>query len=827
MKGLAFRMLLRDWRAGELRVLALALVIAVSSVTSVGFFADRVRQALSEEAQQLIGGDVVLSADHALPPQYERNATERGLEHARAVNFISMARTKKLTQLVGVKGVNPGYPLRGELRIAAAPGGEERIARGIPPQGSVWVDERLLPLLNVKVGSEIELGDMRFRIDALLRAEPDRGASFFNIAPRVLINETDVEATGLVQAGSRANFFLYVAGERTKTRDYEIWLKKQLARGEELQSLDNARPEMQRALERAQQFLGLTALLAVILAAVAVGLSTRRYTRRHLDSYAVMRCLGATQKRLTSLFVWEFIALGLIACAVGCALGYAAQVALEAFLGELVAATLPQPSLLPAVQGYITGLILLLGFALPPLLQLKNVPSLRVIRRDLGLPKQSALLAYGLGFVSLAALLIWQAGDPTLAMYVLSGFVGAFFVFALAGYLSLRIVAALGKRAQLAWRYGFASLKRRSRSNTVQILSLSLGLMAILLLAFIHNDLLAAWRAQTPSDAPNRFMVNVQPDQREPMVEFFAANGLPPFELHPMIRGRLLEINGQPINIERYDEPRTRRLAEREFNLSYDERLPSNNVVSQGRWFGPQEFNQGALSVEAGLAERLGIRIGDTITWNVAGERFSAPVTNLRTLEWDSMQVNFFVIGTPALLRDMPTTYISSFHVGGEHSAAMTRLSQRFPNITIIDVSAILRQAMEMIDQVARAVQFVFLFALGAGILVLYAALLATQDERAQEAAVMRALGASRAQVRTAQRAEFLALGLIAGLLASTGASVVGHVVAWKVFNLSYATNPWIWVVGPALALVCVSLNAWVGTRAALARPPIYALREA
>lgn len=827
MRSLALRMLRRDWRAGELRVLALALVVAVSAVTSVSFFGDRVRKALVEQAQQLIGGDVVLNADHPLPLRYEDEAQLRGLTRARAVTFISMARSGEKTNLVGLKAVSVDYPLRGELRLAADTGATERPARGIPPQGSVWVEERLLPLLDKKIGQNIELGEMSFRIDAILSSEPDRGASFFNIAPRVLMNEADVESTGLIQPGSRANYFLYVAGERAATRGYEQWLKDRIGRGEELQSLDNARPEVHAALERAQQFLGLTALLAVILAAVAVGLSTRRYTLRHLDAYAVMRCLGATQGRLTHLFIWEFFALGLIACVVGCLFGFAAQEVLAIVLRKVVDADLPPPSLMPAIQGAAVGQVLLLGFALPPLLQLKNVAALRVLRRDLGMPRHSAVIAYMCGGAALSGLLLWQAGDLRLAMYVLGGFAGAFAVFAVAGYLSLHLCALLGGGAPLAWRYGLSSLRRRAGSNTVQIISLSLGLMAVLLLAFTHGDLLAAWRAQTPPDAPNRFLVNVQPEQRLPLQDYFAQNGLRPIQLHPTVRGRLMEINGRPIRAEDYEEARTRRLAEREFNLSYGDTLPPHNHLSAGRWFNPNDIKRGALSMEEGIARRLGIKVGDMLSWNVAGERFSAPVTSLRKLEWDSMQVNFFVITTPNLLQEMPTTYISSFHVEEMLEPAIIRLPQQFPNVTVIDVSAILRQALTMIDQVAAAVQFVFFFALGAGILVLYAALLATQDERMQEAAVMRALGASRAQVRTAQRAEFIALGLIAGGLASLGTSVVGHVIAWEVFQLDYQTNPWIWAAGPLLGLICVSLNARVGTRRALSRPPIVALREA
>ncbi|MBX6392699.1 MAG: ABC transporter permease, partial [Burkholderiales bacterium] len=363
-------------------------------------------------------------------------------------------------------------------------------------------------------------------------------------------------------------------------------------------------------------------------------------------------------------------------------------------------------------------------------------------------------------------------------------------------------------------------------SNTVQILSLSLGLTAILLLSFTRNDLLDAWRNRTPADAPNRFVLNIQPDQREPVLDFFTEHRLPAPRIYPMVRGRLMAINGEPVNAEHYADERSRRLVEREFNLSYMETLPGHNQVSAGRWFDEAALREGALSVERGIAKRLGIKVGDRLTWSVGGETFSAPVTNLRSLDWDSMQVNFFVIATPALLERFPTSYITAFHLPGEHGALMHRLAQRFPNLTVVDMSAILRQALSIMERVVQAVQFVFLFALVAGVLVLYAALLATQDERIREAAVMRALGATRVQVSQAQRAEFVALGLLAGLLAAAGASAIGYVLASRVFELPYDSDVWIWLAGPALGLLCVGINTWAGTRAALSRPPIVALRE-
>jgi len=824
--ALPLRMLGRDWRAGELRILALALVIAVASVTSVAFFADRVRQALLREAHQLLGADVVLGADHPWRADIRDEIARRGLKLAETTTFVSMARLGGQAHLAGVKAVTDGYPLRGSLRTAPGPNAPDARAEGVPRPGTVWLDERLVAALGAKVGDRIELGETELTVGAILTLEPDRSVSFFNIAPRLMMNRADVAATKLVQAGSRVWYAVLAAGAPAAVAGFEAWVGSRLGRGESLQSLANARPEIRAGIERGQKFIGLTALLAVILAAVAVSLATRRYTRRHLDGYAVMRCLGATQRQLTRLFAWEFVLLGAAACAVGCAAGYLAQLVIARFVAGLMIVALPQPSLLPAVQGFLTGMALLLGFALPPLLQLKNVPALRVIRRDVGPPKQGALAAYGLGAAAVAALLVWQAGDAKLGLIVLGGFGAGLVVFALVGFGALHAAAALAPFAGLSWRYGLASLRRRARANTVQILALSLGLTAILLLSFTRGDLLDTWRAKTPPDAPNRFIVNIQPEQREPLAALFAESRIATPTTYAMVRGRYVALNGAPVDVDAFKD-RERRLVEREFNLSFMSALPAHNRVVGGAWFGAGDLATGGLSVEEGIARSLGWKLGDRLTWEVAGQSFTAPIANLRKLDWDSMQVNFFVITTPRLLEGFPTSYVTSFHLPESQAGFVSRLSQRFPNMTVIDTSAILRQVNAMMDQVIRAVQFVFLFALGAGVVVLYAALLATQDERVHEAAVMRALGASRAQVLAAQRAEFLALGLVAGTLAAVGATAIGFAISQQVFQFPYTVNHWVWLAGPALGLACVSVNVWAGARAALRRPPIAALREA
>ncbi len=833
--ALALRMLARDWRAGELRVLALALVIAVGSVTSVSFFADRVRQGLGREAHQLLGGDLLLVGDQPWKEAMAAEMTRRGLAMAQTTNFISMAQSgsgeNAKSLLAGVKAVTPAYPLRGKLRIAPRLHAPDEVAKAGPQPGTVWLDERLTSALGADIGSKVRLGNAEFSVAAVLTLEPDRGANFFNIAPRLLMNMADVPATGLIQTGSRVTYQLLAAGERKDVDAYEAWARPKLERGQRIENLDNARPEIRASLDRAQNFLGLTALLAAILAGVAIALATRRFVERHLDGCAVMRCMGATQSKILSLYGAEFLVLGVLACAAGCLAGFGAQELIAYWLASIIQAALPQPTAIPAVQGALVGLTLLLGFALPPLLQLKNVPAVRVIRRESGNPKGTTVLAYALGFGTLAALLLWQSGDVKLGLTVVGGFSVAVLAFIGLAYLVLRTASSpasmrlFGARSA-AVRYGLANLRRHSRSNALQVASLALGLTAILLLTITRSDLIGAWRQASPPDAPNRFVIGIQPEQLAPVQDFFREARVPLPDLYPMVRGRLVAVNDKPVSEKDYADERAKRLVEREFNLSYMDKLPGHNQVSAGRWFDPKNRKEVEASVEEGIAKTLNLKLGDLLKYSAGGETFTARITSLRKLKWDSMKVNFFVVTPPWVLEKAPTSYITAFRLEQGSEAVLDKLVAWFPNLTVVDVSAALRQAQGIIDQVILAVQFVFLFALGAGLLVLYSALVATEDERRREAAIMRAFGASASQVSGSQRAEFLVMGAVAGVLATVAASVISTLLAQRVFQLELPVNYGLWIYGPLAGVVLLSLNAWLSARKVLTASPALTLRE-
>ncbi|WP_434516378.1 ABC transporter permease [Dechloromonas sp. ARDL1] len=822
----SWRLLGRELRSGELRLLFAALVVAVAAVTAVGFFGDRVRQGLQREAQQMMGGDLVVTSDHPLPERYRDEARRHRLQLAETLVFPSMVMAGGQAQLADIKAVTSSYPLRGSLgRILH---GEEssRETRQGPEAGTVWLDERLASALDVRAGDLLRLGSATLPVAAILTREPDRGVNFFSLAPRLMMHLDDIGTTGLVQFGARIRYTLMLAGDERDVAAYREWLDGQLARGERVEDAGNARPEIRSILDRSERFLGLATLLTVILSAVAVALAARRYMQRHLDACAVMRCLGMMQARLLGLHATLFLWLSLLAGLLGSALGFAAHFMLMKWLHDVLALDLPAAGWLPLVAGFGVSGVLLFGFALPPLLQLARVPTLRVLRRELGAPRASLLGGYLFGLFLLAALIVWVAGNLRLGLVAVAGFSGALVVFWAIARLFIAMVSRGRGGAGFGWRQGLASLGRHASSAAIQVVALSIGLMAMLLLTVIRGDLLAAWQGSMPADAPNRFIINIQPEQREALASELRRFGIGS-ELLPMVRARLVRIAGQTVSSASYpDDERAQRLIEREFNLSWRADLPDGNRIVVGEWFRPDENGQGLASVEEGLAKTLGIRMGDELVFVVAGVEKTLRVSSLRKLSWDSMRVNFFVLAPPGVIEDAPASYITSFHLPPERTAAAADLVKRFPNLTLIDVDAALRQLQSVIGQVARAIQFVFVFALLAGGIVLYAAMLTAFDERRYELAVMRALGAQRQQLVQAMRVELAIIGALAGLFAAVGAMVLGAVVGRQAFQLDLAPNLWLPWISAAGGAVLTMVIGWQGFRRLLRTPPLMALRH-
>jgi putative ABC transport system permease protein len=823
---LGARTLLRDWRSGELRLLLVALIVAVAAVTSVGFLADRVGRALERDAAQMLGADIVLDADEPIPPAFENQARDQGLTLVHTFQFPSMASAGQGAQLVSLKAVETGYPLRGSLRTADGPAVAESATRAIPEPGTVWVDPQLLASLGVKMGDTITLGDSHFRIARVITYEPDRGMSFVNLSPRVLMRADELQATGLLAPGSRVDYGLLAAGGTQAVAAYAEWLDTRLQRGQKIATVESGRPEIRRVLDRAQRFLSLVALLAVLISAVAVALAATRFMLRHRDGIAVMRCMGATQQQVTRILSVEFALVGLAGSILGGLAGYVAHLGLIAMLGRMIGTDLPAPSLIPAVQGLATGMWLLLGFALPSLAQLRHVPPARVLRRDAGGVRMGSVLGYAVGAAGFALLIWWFAGDVQLGAVIAGGFLGAFAAFAVVAWLCVQVLARVRRAAggMPALRFALAGVVRRRAATITQVCALAIGLMALLLLAMTRTDLIAGWQRTLPPDAPNRFLINIQPDQREPVATDLTKAGVADVTLFPMIRGRLVAVNGRAISSADYTDERARRLVDREFNLSYSDRMPSYNTLQSGQWMKPDSRE---VSMEAGISRTLGLHMGDKLAFDIAGQTVDVTVTSLRGVDWDTMRANFFAMLSPSVLANAPQSWITSFRLPAGQAELLPRLVQRFPNLTVFDVDAILRQLQDVLDQVAQAVQLLFGFTLAAGVLVLAAALTATRDERIREAAVLRALGATRQQLARAQRIELLAVGGLAGALGAAGAGAVAWALSQRVFDFDITFSLWPWLVGIAAGM----LGAWAGgalaLRGVLRTPPLVTLREA
>ncbi len=830
---LSIRALNRDRRSGELRVLLLALVISVAAVASVGFFTDRVGIVMERQASELIAADLRIDSSSPLEDTLSDSAISHGLRTARSLHFRSVVFAQGKTQLVELKAVDGGYPLRGQLRVSDEPYGAERATTGGPEPGTVWAEPRLLNALGLTVGDEVAVGVRQFRLDSVLAYEPDRGGEFFNIAPRLLMNLADIPSTNLVRPGSRVRYRLLVAGEDSDVGRFRDETRAQLQPNQEFQSAREGRPELRAALDRAKRFLGLAALVSVILAGVAIALSAQRFAKRHWDSVAVMRCFGATQATVTQLFVLEMLLLGTIAGGIGVAAGFFAQEILARILGELVSGVLPWPSAAPAVPALATGLVALAGFGLPPIMRLREVPPARVLRRDVGPVRPMTATAYAGAAIMLVALVAWQAADALLAAWVVGGAIVTLAVLAMAAAALVAILGRLRGRVGIAWRFGLANIARRGPGTIIQVVALGLGVMVLLTLTLVRSQLLADWEASLPADAPNHFLINIGESDVPALDAFLEENGARSAGLYPMIRGRLVEIDGEPVDPDAYDNPRAQRLAGREFNLSWAAGLQSDNRIVAGSWWPEEGAGPNAsppispqISIETEIAETLGVELGDQLRFRIADRNVTAPVTSLRTVEWDSFHPNFFVIFPPGALDGLPATWITSFHLGSERSNVLAELNRRFPGVTIIDVDALMSKVREIIDRVVLAVEYVFLFTVLAGLMVLYAAIEASRDERVMKGAVLRTLGARKQTVIRSLVAELAALGLVAGTVAAVAASLLGFGLAEFLFGFGYEFDLRILLVGAFVGVVGVTLAGLVAMRGLLDQPPARVLRE-
>lgn len=830
---LGLQSLVRDWRAGELRLLAFSVVLAVAALTAVSFFASRITLGLERDALALLGGDVVLVSDRDTPAWVQEQAKTLNLRTAKTSQFPTMAQIGQgdsaRSKLVSLKAVQMGYPLRGVLKL------EPAAAAGIPVAGQVWVDADLLSALDANVGDMLQLGDAVLQIGAVIANEPDRGAGFINFAPRVMMNEADLTATHLVQAASRVTWRFAVAGADAAVAQFRQTVEQRLQveaaspemRGLRLESLESGRPEMRQTLDRAEKFLKLVALLTALLSAVAVAIAARGFAQRRLDDCAMLRVLGQSQRAIAQTFVVEFAAVGLLASVLGLTLGYALHHVFAALLSGLVQSDLPSPSLWPVALGLGTGLTLIASFGLPPVLQLARVPALRVMRRDVGNLRGASLLVMGLGIAGFAVLLLAVSQDLKMGALAVGGFAAAVALFALLGWLAVKLLRRLvTDHAPTALRLATRQIAARPAFAVVQVSALAVGLLALALLVLLRTDLVQSWRNATPADAPNRFVINIQPDQAAAFQSRLKNAGVSGFDWYPMIRGRLIAVNGQAITPESYAEDRAKRLVDREFNLSYSADAPAHNPLVGGQW---QRNEAGAVSVEEGIAKTLNLKLGDRLQFDVAGVTSEARITSLRKVDWSSMRVNFFVMFPLAAMpadAPWPVTYISAFQVPtlkGFDNA----LVRQFPNITLVNTTATLEQVQGVLGQVIATVEYLFGFALLAGVVVLVATVSATRAERTREFAVMRAMGAGSALLRRVQHIELAGVGFLSGVLAGTVALVIGWALAKYSFEFDWSPRLWVPLVCGLCGALLALLAGHFGLRQVLQTPVVATLRDA
>jgi len=827
VKAIAFalRSFGRELRSGEVVVLLAAVGLAVAALTAVGFLTDRIGKAVARQANEVLAADLRLRSQEPIPDVWREKAGQFDLRTAETNTFPSVVFAGDLSALATIKAVSNTYPLRGNVRVSDTLFGEQRVVTGVPPKGETWADGALLARVDADVGDRLSVGGLDLLVTAVLTYRPDQSIGFASLAPSLLMNIDDIPASGLISEGSRVGYALLLAGDETRVSDFNEAIQDDLPDSVRASNREESSERANNAADRAQRFLSLTAVISLLLSAVAVAMSARRFAHRRMDTVALMKSLGATQHFVIGVALVQLMLLGLMGVVVGSGVGYAAEEILSWILSDLIASDLPGVGPMPVILASGSALVLLLGFALPSLIQLRNTPPLRVLRHDEMPPAPSRVLVAGLSLAAVAALLYRAVGDARMLVILLGGIV----VIAAALYFVGRVlVATMGRFRSgvgVAWRYGLANVARRGRDSAVQVVAFGLGLTVLLLLTIVRTDLLQGWRQTLDEDAPNHFMINIQGHEIESVASIYASAGIEVPEFMPLVRARMSTINGESVKEREYPTPDGKWMANREANLSFTANLSSSNELIGGEWW-PEDYSGPPLvSVEEEAALETGLVIGDTMTFVIAGREIKATIASLRKVNWDSFQPNFFMVFSPRALEGMPTTYISSLRLELEDQPVLVTLVRAHPSISVIDLDSILQQVRGIIEKASLAVQAVFVFTLAAGIAVLFAAVQSTIDERRFESAMLRALGARKRMVFAGVMAEFAALGAAAGVLASAGASILAAIVAVQLFDLPYVFNPLLWAVGVAAGVLVVCASGFVAARGAVNAPPVAVLR--
>ncbi len=829
MKAFAFAMRSfgRELRSGEVVVLLTAVVLAVAALTAVGFLTDRIGKAVARQANEVLAADLRLRSQEPIPAVWRTAAADAGLATAETQTFPTVVYAGEESALATVKAVSETYPLRGIVRVSDELFGSQREVETVPPQGQIWVDGALLAKLNSDVGDSLSVGEADLVVAAVLTYRPDQSIGFASLAPSFLANIKDIPATGLIGEGSRVSYALLVAGEEASVSDFNAAIQDDLPDSVRVRSQEESSNRAYRAADRAQRFLSLTAIVSLLLSAVAIAMSARRFAHRRMDTVALMKSLGATQGFVISVATLQLFLLGVLGVAMGSAVGYAAEGVLSWMLSDIIAADLPDASLMPVVLASVSALVLLMGFALPSLIQLRNTPPLRVLRHDAMPPAPSRIVVAGLSLAAVAALLYQSVRDPMMLLILLGGIV----VMAAALYLVGRgLVASMGRFRSgvgVAWRYGLANIARRGRDSAVQVVAFGLGLTVLLLLSIVRTDLLEGWANTLDEESPNHFIINVQREEREAIAAIFSTANIAVPRFDPMVRARMTLINDESVKDRTYPTPDGDWLANREANLSWATDLSPSNEIVDGEWWPADYAGPALVSIEEEAATDSGLVVGDRLQFLIAGQTLDAEIASIRKINWDSFSPNFFIVLSPGALEEYPATFVSSLRLEQSQRQVLVNLVRAHPSVSVINLDAILEQVRGIINKASMAVQAVFMFTLAAGVAVLFAAVQSTIDERRFESAMLRALGARKRTVFAGVMTEFAALGLAAGLLASAGASILAALVAVKLFELPYVFNPLLWIVGLTSGVLIVCASGFFAARGAVNAPPADVLRSA
>ncbi|MBE0435362.1 MAG: ABC transporter permease [Methylomicrobium sp.] len=822
--NLALRLLFRDSRSGELTILIAALIIAVTSSTAITLFADRLHRTMTLQAADFLAADLVITSAERIPGAWLEKAGELALTRSETAEFSSVLMENDELLLAGVKAVSPRYPLRGFLKVTGADFSDEQTMASGPEPGSVWVEKRVLSALHLQIGDALTVGEKALTISRVLTYEPDKRGDFYSLSPRVMMHADDLPATGVIQPGSHVHYFFQFAGEAQSIMAFNGWIKPQLNPSQRIMDIHQDRPEVGNALNRAERYLGLSSIVVILIAGVAIAAATRRYSERHFDTTAVLRCLGLKQKEILWLYGSQFFILGMLASAIGCLLGWFAQAGLFHLLHDLLPDTIASPSWFAVFFGFATGMAVLLGFALPPLLRLKRVSPLRVLRRDLEPLPSAAWLVYSLA-IAIIAVLIWRYTEDFKMTGIIIG-VGliALLVLGSAVYGILWACQKLLPGLPLTWRFGVQGLIRNRQASVSQILAFSITLVAMTLSFTVRNDLLTDWQRQLPEQAPNHFVLNIFPEQQAGFQQDLDGQGLTGSRFYPIVRGRLVRINGTPVQKIVSKDSQGEQATHRDLSLTWSEEVPDENKILSGRWW--TDDSPGLVSIEQQLASSLGVELGDKLTFTIGSEQLQAEVVSIRSVRWDTMKPNFYMVFSPGTLDGFASTSMTSFYLPEDQKHFLNELVKRYPSVTVLEVDLILKQFQTILAQLTQAINYLLYFALLAGFTVLFAAVQAGLDQRIHEGALLRTLGAHRQFLRKTHIIEFALLGFSAGILAIGLSEIVLFALYTEVLHLHYQPNFLLWLVMPTLSGFFIGLAGFWGVRHVVDKPPVSVLRE-